>query len=196
MMFPRLFSIALAACATIAQCRTTPIPYDHPDSVSCLCEDEAWHITRRWLNVFSTGGISSKAELATIVTPDVKSYDDTFGPPTIGIDQLWGNITAPGNSTTTNVTQTPSFLLHSCDQIAYNWLYTAVTTGYNSDCASWNTSLIHRQRHNSYRLAYKVDIERYLCWAMDPACQAAWWYLYSLVHPWQIWLVVASCFRT
>ncbi|KAL0941292.1 uncharacterized protein CTRU02_204055 [Colletotrichum truncatum] len=131
-MFPRLFSIALAACATIAQCRTTPIPYDHPDSVSCLCEDEAWHITRRWLNVFSTGGISSKAELATIVTPDVKSYDDTFGPPTIGIDQLWGNITAPGNSTTTNVTQTPSFLLHSCDQIAYNWLYTAVTTGYNS----------------------------------------------------------------
>lgn len=101
--------------------------------VSCLCEDEAWYITRRWLDIFSTnGGINTKAKLATIVSPNLKSYDATFGPPTIGIDQLWDALTAPGNATTTNVTQSPTFLLHSCDQIAYNWQYTAVTTGYNS----------------------------------------------------------------
>lgn len=98
----------------------------------CLCEDEAWDITSRWLSVFSTPGVSSKAELATIVSQNLTSYDDTFGPPTIGIDGLWAALTAGGNATTANVTQTPNFILHSCDQIAYNWQYTAVTTGYNS----------------------------------------------------------------
>ncbi|KAK1658462.1 hypothetical protein BDP55DRAFT_397201 [Colletotrichum godetiae] len=98
----------------------------------CLCEDEAWDITRQWLGIFSTPGVSSKAELATIVSQNLTSYDDTFGSPTIGIDQLWAALTAGGNATTANVTQAPNFLLHTCDQIAYNWQYTAVTTGYNS----------------------------------------------------------------
>ncbi|KZL77200.1 hypothetical protein CT0861_09099 [Colletotrichum tofieldiae] len=100
--------------------------------VSCLCEDEAWDITRRWLGLFSTDGLSSKEELATVVSPNIKSYDNTFVPVVTGIDELWEVITEPGNRTTTNETQTPSFLLHSCDQIAFNWKYTAVTTGYNS----------------------------------------------------------------
>ncbi|OHE97700.1 hypothetical protein CORC01_06905 [Colletotrichum orchidophilum] len=104
--------------------------------LSCLCEDEAWNITRRWLGVFSTPGVSSKAELATIVSQNLTSYDDTFGPPTIGIDQLWDALTAGGNATTANVTQAPNFILHTCDQIAYNWQYSAVTTGYNSSV--WN----------------------------------------------------------
>lgn len=105
--------------------------YDH-NGPDCLCEDEAWEIARRWLGIFSQGSVSSKEELATIVTPGVKSYDDTFGPPTIGIDQLWSAVSGSGNSTTTNVKQAPNFLLHSCDQIAYNWEYTAVTTGFKS----------------------------------------------------------------
>ncbi|KXH26239.1 hypothetical protein CSIM01_03617 [Colletotrichum simmondsii] len=106
----------------------------------CLCEDEAWDITRRWLSVFSTPGVSSKAELATIASQNITSYDDAFGAPTIGIDGLWAALTAPGNAPTTNVTQTPNFILHTCDQIAYNWQYTAVTTGYNS------IALIHQHR--------------------------------------------------
>lgn len=129
-----LLPLALTALAGAPQnekgCTPSP-PKDH--EAACLCGDEAWEISRRWLDIFSTGGISSKAELATIVSPDVKSYDDTFGPPTIGIDQLWEAVSAPsGNTTTTDVKQTPLFLLHSCDQIAYSWRYTAVTTGFNS----------------------------------------------------------------
>ncbi|KAH6671495.1 hypothetical protein F5X68DRAFT_235877 [Plectosphaerella plurivora] len=103
-----------------------------PKGRPCLTEHEARNLTQRWLDVFSTPGVSSKVELATIVTHDIKSWDDTFGPPTFGIDQLWDAVSAGGNSTTTDVKQTATLLLHTCDQIAYNWEYTAVTTGFNT----------------------------------------------------------------
>ncbi|KAI9162975.1 hypothetical protein HJFPF1_04570 [Paramyrothecium foliicola] len=124
----------LAALATAVQGTVEPrLPTEDVDHQTCLSREEAWSITRRWLDIYSTnGGISTKAELATIVSPDIKSYDYTFGPPVFGIDQLWDVLTAPANATTTNITQAPNFLLHTCKEIAYNWQYTAVTTGYNS----------------------------------------------------------------
>ncbi|KAK1982895.1 hypothetical protein LZ30DRAFT_589524 [Colletotrichum cereale] len=99
---------------------------------SCLCEDEAWDITRRWLGLFSTGGLSSKEELPTIVSPNIKSYKAPFVPVVNGIDELWDVITEPGDRTTTNEMQAPSFLLYSCNQIAFNCEYTAAITGLNS----------------------------------------------------------------
>ncbi|KAI8246565.1 hypothetical protein K4K55_007805 [Colletotrichum sp. SAR 10_96] len=135
-----LLTIALTAFATTAHGRTMTTTTNSPSlpsshskvQLSCLCEDEAWSIARRWLSIFDTPLTSTKADLAAVVSPNVTSYDDTFGPPTLNIDQLWDAIITPQNATTTNSTQTPTFLLHSCDQIAYNWQYTAVTTGYNS----------------------------------------------------------------
>ncbi|KAK1964353.1 hypothetical protein LY78DRAFT_714816 [Colletotrichum sublineola] len=123
-----LLSVVIAAFAVTSQASRQ----SRREQVACLCEDEAWDITRRWLGLFSTGGVSSKAELATIVSPDIKSYDAAFVPVVIGIDELWDVLTETGDSTTTDEMQTPTFLLHSCDQIAFNWKYTAVTTGLNS----------------------------------------------------------------
>ncbi|KAK1574611.1 uncharacterized protein LY79DRAFT_523506, partial [Colletotrichum navitas] len=91
----------------------------------------ALDIANRWLSIFSTGGVSGKEEVATIVSQDLVSADGTFGPPTYGIDAFWEAIETPSN-TTTNVTQATTFFIHTCDQIALNWQYDAVTTGYNS----------------------------------------------------------------
>ncbi|TQN66934.1 hypothetical protein CSHISOI_08510 [Colletotrichum shisoi] len=106
----------------------------HRKKAPCLRDDEALRIANRWLSIFSTGGVSGKAEVAKIVSRDLVSADDTFGPPTFGIDAFWDAITPPANSprTTTNVTQSANFLLHTCDQIAFNWQYRGVTTGFNS----------------------------------------------------------------
>ncbi|KAK2060106.1 hypothetical protein LY76DRAFT_472146, partial [Colletotrichum caudatum] len=104
------------------------------DKVSCLCEDEGWNTARQWLGLFSTGGVSSKGELARIVILHTKLFqlhDAAFVPVVVGTDEPWDILTEPGDSTTANEMQTPSFLLHSCDQIAFNWEYTAVTTGLN-----------------------------------------------------------------
>ena len=98
----------------------------------CLSYDDALEISTRWLSIFSTGGVTSKAELATIVSKDIASYDDTFGPPTFGINELWAAVTAPGKYPTTDVKQYPLWLFHSCDQIGLHWQYTAVTTGYEA----------------------------------------------------------------
>ncbi|KAK1994084.1 hypothetical protein LX36DRAFT_751959 [Colletotrichum falcatum] len=123
-----LLSMAIAAFAAASQAYRLP----RRDTVSCLCEDEAWDIARRWLGLFSTGGVSSREELATIASPGIKSYDAAFVPVVTGIDELWDVLTEPGDGTTTSEAQTPSLLLHSCDQIAFNWKYTAITTGLNS----------------------------------------------------------------
>ena len=96
----------------------------------CLTYDEALDISTRWLSIFSTGGITSKAEVATIISKDIASYDDTFGPPTFGIDELYAAVTAPGKYPTTDVKQYPLWLFHNCDQIGLHWQYSAVATGY------------------------------------------------------------------
>ncbi|KAF9878886.1 hypothetical protein CkaCkLH20_03786 [Colletotrichum karsti] len=134
MRFDLTFSVFFVL-ALVAECKLTWVSTSqHDNEVSCLCEDEAWDIAKRWLSIFSTGGVSSKAEVATIVSANLTSYDETEGGPLIGIDQFWDAVSAEANSnsTATNVTQTPVLLLHSCDQIAYNWQLTAVTTGLNS----------------------------------------------------------------
>ncbi|XTI90034.1 hypothetical protein V2W45_1406828 [Cenococcum geophilum] len=38
-----------------------------------------------WLRLWSTGGVSSKSDLTKILSPDIASYDETFGGPVIGI---------------------------------------------------------------------------------------------------------------
>ncbi|KZL77402.1 hypothetical protein CT0861_03122 [Colletotrichum tofieldiae] len=100
-------------------------------SAPCLCDYEALDIANRWLSIFSTGGVSGKEEVATIVSQNLVSADETFGPPTFGIDAFWDAVKTP-SSTTTNITQATNFFIHTCDQIALNWQYTAVTTGFNS----------------------------------------------------------------
>ena len=76
--------------------------------------------------------MSSKSDLTKILSPDIASYDETFGGPVIGIDALYNTLTAPENYTTTDIKQFPLFTFHSCDQIAPRWGYTAVTTGFES----------------------------------------------------------------
>ena len=98
----------------------------------CLSYAEALDISTRWLSVFSSGRVTSKKQLATIVSQNIASYDDTFEAPTFGIGQLWAAISSNSKTPTTNVTQTPLFLMHTCDQIGLNWIYNAVTTGYDS----------------------------------------------------------------
>ena len=100
----------------------------------CLSDEEALNISTRWLRIFSTNGIdlSTDRELSTIVSPNIASYDDTFGTPTYGIDELYAAITTPGNTTTTDVRQFPLFVVNTCDQIAVRWEYNAITTGYKS----------------------------------------------------------------
>jgi hypothetical protein len=128
----QLFSTIFLAFITLAKAASSN---DHSQShhgKACLSYAEALDISTRWLNVFSTGQVTSKKQLATIVSQDIASYDDTFGAPTFGIGQLWAAISSGGESPTANVTQTPLFLIHSCDQIGLNWVYDAVTTGYKS----------------------------------------------------------------
>ena len=78
------------------------------------------------------------ADLTGTLDPNITSYDETFsgpysdGPGIVGIKAFFESVTAPGNSSTTNVTQTPLFLLHSCDQIAYRWQYKGYSTGFES----------------------------------------------------------------
>jgi hypothetical protein len=119
--------ISLATSATL----TTAHRLLHRNG-QCLDDAEALDISTRWLSVFSTGGVTSKKQLATIVSKDIASYDDTFGDPTFGIGELWAAITAPGKYPTTDVKQTPIFQIHSCDQIGLHWQYKAVTTGFKS----------------------------------------------------------------
>ena len=98
----------------------------------CLTDPEAFDISTRWLSIFSTGEVTSKKQLATIVSQDIASYDDTFGDPTFGIDELWAAVSAPGKYPTTDVKQYPLWLFHSCDQIGLRWQYEAVTTSYEA----------------------------------------------------------------
>ncbi|KAJ0162415.1 hypothetical protein CTA2_4604 [Colletotrichum tanaceti] len=125
-----LFSVAVAAMAATAQAFGSSRWRKAP----CLCDEEALDIANRWLSIFSTGGVSGKEEVATIVSRDLVSADETFGPPTFGIDAFWAAVTPPAGSprTTTNVTQSANFFIRTCDQIAFNWQYNGVTTGFNS----------------------------------------------------------------
>lgn len=120
----RTLTVSLLASASVSAGRT--------HGTNCLSYDEALDISTRWLSVFSTGVVTSEAQLATIVSQDIASYDDTFGDPTFGIDELWAAISGGGKTTTTDVKQTPLFLIHTCDDIGLNWVYNAVTTGYKS----------------------------------------------------------------
>ena len=127
-----LSSTVFLAFITLAKAASSKDHSQPHHGKDCLSYTEALDISTRWLSVFSTGQVTSKKQLATIVSQDIASYDDTFGAPTFGIGQLWAAISSGGKSPTTNVTQTPLFLIHSCDHIGLNWVYDAVTTGYES----------------------------------------------------------------
>lgn len=121
--------LLLATTALAANAKRVYQP--NPPNPPCLTYDEAWNISTRWLSIFSTGGVTSESQLATIVAPNLYSVDDTFGPPTTTLDELWQGISAGGESPTTNVTQFPLYLIHSCGDIGVRWQYQGVTTGYN-----------------------------------------------------------------
>ena len=107
------FTSLIVALLTLLGCVASIASPDH--GKNCLSEGEAWHISRRWLSIFSTGQVTSKSELATIVAKDLKSYDDTFGPPTTNLNQLWKAISGTGKTTTTDVKQYPLFLINTCE---------------------------------------------------------------------------------
>ncbi|KAF6794607.1 hypothetical protein CSOJ01_13650 [Colletotrichum sojae] len=130
-----IITAALAALATAAPNKWIHVSDVEVDdsAYDCLCEDEAWDIARRWLAIFDQEGLEGgKDELATIVAEDLASYDETFGAPTLSLDELWTAVQPYANPTTEDVSYDVNFLLHTCDQIALNWRYAAVTTGYNS----------------------------------------------------------------
>lgn len=127
-----LLTAALAALATATPNKWVHVSEPEADSYDCLCEDEAWDIARRWLSIFDSEGVSGIEELGTIVAEDLTSYDETFGGPTLDIEQLWDSLKPEAQPTTTDVEYDVNFLLHNCDQIALNWRYTAATTGVNS----------------------------------------------------------------
>lgn len=97
----------------------------------CLTDAESLSIATAWEAVWDTGAITAITQLESIVTPGIQNLDETSGL-IDGIQALFDTITAPGNYTTTNTKQVPLFLIHSCDQIAVRWEYTAITTGYES----------------------------------------------------------------
>lgn len=98
----------------------------------CLSDNEADTIATNWLKIWSAGGVTTKAALLKVVSPDIANYDETFGAPNLGVDELYAVLTASGNFTTEDVHQFPLFTFHSCDQIAVRWGYTAKSTGFES----------------------------------------------------------------
>jgi hypothetical protein len=104
----------------------------HDHYPRCLTQSEADSISTRWLSIFSTGGVTTKEQLSAIVAPNLYSIDDTFGPPTTTLDELWDDISAGGNVSVTDVRQFPLYDIHTCDHIAIRWQYEGLTTGWNS----------------------------------------------------------------
>jgi hypothetical protein len=107
-----------------------------PPKYPCLTDAEALDIAARWLHLWdvtATGQsvVTSLSDLTSILSPNIMSVDETYPPPTVGIQAFNETVTAPGN-TTTDVKQVPLFAIHSCDQIATRWIETAYSTGYNS----------------------------------------------------------------
>ena len=98
----------------------------------CLSDEEANDFAKGWLHLWDSNAVSSLSDLTGILSPSITSYDEAFGGPIVGIQAFLEAVTAPGNYTTTDVKQFPLFVLHSCDQIATRWGYTAITTGYES----------------------------------------------------------------
>ncbi|KAF2815488.1 uncharacterized protein BDZ99DRAFT_349760, partial [Mytilinidion resinicola] len=98
----------------------------------CLRDSEGSDIAVKWLLVWSTDPAPKKTDLEKILTPNIASYDEAFGGPTLSLDELWDVVTAPGLYTTSDIKQLPLFSFHSCDQIGIRWGYTAVTTGFES----------------------------------------------------------------
>jgi hypothetical protein len=141
-----LLSIPISSAQAI-QCPgsdTCDTPAPNPE---CLSYTEALDIATRWLHIWWTGDLISKSQLSTIVTDNIASYDETFGGPTLNLDELFTEVDAAspsnsGPSKVTNVTQSPLFLIQSCDGIAVRWEYKGVTTGYNS-----YVLLSHRKSH-------------------------------------------------
>ncbi|KUJ09163.1 uncharacterized protein LY89DRAFT_320909 [Mollisia scopiformis] len=97
----------------------------------CLDDNEAIHIAKKWLDIWSSGTITKESQLTTLVTPDIQSYDGTYGQATVGIDALFASCTYV-DPLVKDVVQVPIFIFHSCDQIAARWTYNALSTGVGS----------------------------------------------------------------
>jgi hypothetical protein len=126
----KLFSVVLACTLAAA---TAQIPLTQADSSpKCLSKSEATNIATHWLSIWNTpSSVKSLAQLSTIVADDIWSADDTFGPPTTTKEDIWNSISGSGPFEIIE-TQTPHWLIHSCDGIAAHWLYQGKTTDVNT----------------------------------------------------------------
>lgn len=109
-----------------------PLVNAKPAKCPCLTDAEANDLATKWLHLWDTNAVSSLSDLTSVLAPTITSYDEAYGGPIVGIEAFLETVTAPGNYTTPDVKQFPLFVIHSCDQIATRWGYTALTTGYES----------------------------------------------------------------
>lgn len=123
MRFFSTISVALLTLTSTISAKPAP---------ACLSDKEADTIATNWLKIWSAGGVTTKAALLKVVSPNIANYDETYGVPNLGIDELYATLTYPGPYTTSDTQQTPLFTFHSCDQIAVRWSYTAKSTGFES----------------------------------------------------------------
>lgn len=116
--------VTLLASAALARPDSSP-------GGSCLSDQEAASISKRWLAIWGTGFLTKKSQLNSLVTKDVVNFDGTFGAANVGIDALFDAATFV-DPLVTNVLQVPEFVFHSCNTIGARWSYTAVSTGVGS----------------------------------------------------------------
>ena len=63
----------------------------------CLTDQEANHLATAWLHLWDTNAVSSMADLTPILSPNIASYDYSYGPPTVGIKEFLAAVTAREN---------------------------------------------------------------------------------------------------
>ena len=107
MRYLRALFVVLLALTNFSDCQSHSWP---PHGGNCLTYDEALKISTRWLSIFSTGEVNTVKQLSTIVSKDIASYDDTFGAPTFGIDELWAAVSSDGKTTTSKCSQSNQYL--------------------------------------------------------------------------------------
>jgi hypothetical protein len=95
----------------------------------CLSEHDVSKIANNWLSIWSTPPtVRTIGALNKIVTKDIISIDETFGPATNDSQQLFAQFQLQGPYDVIS-TQTPQFWLYNCDQIAVHWIFKGKTTG-------------------------------------------------------------------
>lgn len=138
-------SLSKIPFASLSSIHHDAVTAPHPESPSPprlhLCEDkqpgltdtEAFDIATRFEAIYDANArITSTSHLTSIFSANIYHIDESYGAPTVGIQALFDDLTAPGNYTTTDAVVSVLFDIHSCDQIAVRWKKIAVTRGCKS----------------------------------------------------------------